>query len=200
MKAKVVCIGDSFTDGQGVERKHTWPTAVSEQLGVEVINCGISGDTTLGMLSRFWTEVLPEKPTHVIITGGVNDRWFNLDPNITLANYYSMINVSRTHNIVPIAGIQRWFSPDTLERNKKSPHFVWEPLGGYEACWGQIVSFATKLIKLCEESGVDFIDFTLKDEENVHKDLLLKDGLHLNEKGHQAIANIVVDFFKAKGF
>ena len=80
---KIVCIGDSFTDGFGVERKYAWPAVVSTMLGVEVVNCGISGDTTIGMVARFYHEVLPERPSHVIVTGGGNDRWFNLEPNIT---------------------------------------------------------------------------------------------------------------------
>lgn len=88
---------------------------------------------------------------------------------------------------------------DSLERNRKSPHFVWEPLGGYETCWGQTWNFSQKLIKLCEENGVDYIDFIFDCEETMHKDLLIKDGLHLNEKGHKVVANIVVNFFKAKG-
>ena len=74
---KLICLGDSLTFGLRVPQSQTWPRLVQET-GVEVINLGICGDTTGGMLSRLQT-VLREHGTtqaYVLIMGGSNDIFF----------------------------------------------------------------------------------------------------------------------------
>lgn len=46
----IVCIGDSLTEGLGVNKENAWPALLRSELNVEVINRGISGDTTSGMI------------------------------------------------------------------------------------------------------------------------------------------------------
>jgi len=48
-------------------------TMLAQVLDAEVINQGINGNTTTGMLRRFERSVLRYNPTHVIIMGGIND-------------------------------------------------------------------------------------------------------------------------------
>ncbi|MCD8140286.1 MAG: hypothetical protein LUE17_11010 [Planctomycetaceae bacterium] len=47
---KILCLGDSLTFGTGVTRSNAWTTLVHKQTGYEVVNRGVPGDTTGGML------------------------------------------------------------------------------------------------------------------------------------------------------
>ena len=89
---KIACIGDSITFGYEIEETQKWTTLLSEELNVEVVNCGINGDTTAGMLSRFDAILDLHKPTHVIITGGTNDLWFGLKDELIIN--YSAVKLS----------------------------------------------------------------------------------------------------------
>ena len=80
---KLICIGDSFTRGFGVKKKESWVSQISIE-NADVINMGINGDTTSGMLARFTNDVILEKPNYVLITGGTNDFISGSDCSIPL--------------------------------------------------------------------------------------------------------------------
>ncbi|HKJ99099.1 MAG TPA: hypothetical protein VJ959_09270 [Desulfotignum sp.] len=50
---KIICHGDSLTRGSDIATPHTWTALLGNQLNIPVVNTGISGDTTAGMLARF---------------------------------------------------------------------------------------------------------------------------------------------------
>lgn len=50
---KIVCLGDSLTYGYGVPRKDGWVSLAAQATGHTLVNKGVSGDTTGGMLARF---------------------------------------------------------------------------------------------------------------------------------------------------
>lgn len=54
------CLGDSLTFGLGVRRQDWWTSLAAQKLGVRVVNLGINGDTTAGMLVRLRLDVLSE--------------------------------------------------------------------------------------------------------------------------------------------
>jgi acyl-CoA thioesterase-1 len=76
--ATVVALGASNTYGKGVERSQAYPAQLeailrARGLGVTVVNAGINGDTTEGMLSRLDSAV-PDGTRVVILQPGGNDR------------------------------------------------------------------------------------------------------------------------------
>lgn len=87
---RIICHGDSLTEGTDIEEAYRWPSLLQNALGTEVLNTGIGGDTTAGLLSRFSTDVIPRKPDAVILMGGTNDFWWDLPVNNVLANLFSM--------------------------------------------------------------------------------------------------------------
>lgn len=97
-KGKVVCIGDSLTEGYGIQEHERWSNLVADQSEIEIINSGISGDTSAGMLSRFNKMVIKLNPTHVIITGGTNDLLLNIPDNQIIANILAMTRYARHPN------------------------------------------------------------------------------------------------------
>ena len=48
---RILCHGDSLTEGTDIEAAYRWPSLLQNALGPEVINTGIGGDTTAGQLS-----------------------------------------------------------------------------------------------------------------------------------------------------
>src|SRR5665647_575487 len=97
---KIVCIGDSLTQGFGVSNRENWVALMNKSSKVEFINKGINGDTTSGMLSRFNKDVIEEKPKIVIIMGGLNDIIVENSPGGIQSNIMSMA-VSYTHLTLP---------------------------------------------------------------------------------------------------
>lgn len=75
--ATIVALGASNTYGKGVERSQAYPEQLEAILrakgsSVHVVNAGINGDTTEGMLSRLDSAV-PNGTSAVILQPGGND-------------------------------------------------------------------------------------------------------------------------------
>jgi acyl-CoA thioesterase-1 len=87
---RIVVVGDSLSAGYGLPPGQSFPAQLQGALdarGVkgEIVNAGVSGDTTAGGLARLdW--VLKDKPDAVILELGANDGLRALDPAQTYAN------------------------------------------------------------------------------------------------------------------
>lgn len=68
----IVAFGDSITYGYDVKAKEAYPALLEEMWQREVINLGISGDTSLTALQRL-DELKPLEPSFVLIELGGND-------------------------------------------------------------------------------------------------------------------------------
>jgi acyl-CoA thioesterase-1 len=76
--ATVVALGASNTFGKGVSRGQAYPAQLeallrARGLNARVVNAGINGDTTGGMLARL-DQVVPKGTSVVILQPGGNDR------------------------------------------------------------------------------------------------------------------------------
>ena len=69
----IVAFGDSLTAGYGASEGEDYPSRVASRIGVEIVNAGVSGDTTDGALRRLDDDVLAENPRIVIVGLGGND-------------------------------------------------------------------------------------------------------------------------------
>ena len=179
MSVKIVCIGDSLTAGFGVEAKARWTDLLSNDLQIEIINSGISGDTTSGMLARFYEMVIKHNPSHVIILGGTNDLWLNLQNNIIIGNILAMTRYAKHHEIVPIIGIPTPFY-NLGEYTDDSPFIETPELSE------RIKSYQKIVKQFALDDTLSFIDFSL----NMEPKLFLEDGLHPNKEGHKKMSDI----------
>jgi len=88
--ARVLALGDSIMAGYGLPAADSLPSRLEAALreggfAVEVINGGVSGDTTAGGLARLdW--MLADRPDLVIVELGGNDGLRGLDPKESYAN------------------------------------------------------------------------------------------------------------------
>lgn len=87
---RIVAFGDSLTAGYGLAAHESFPAQLQNLLqakghNVEVVNMGVSGDTTAGGRSRL-NYVLEKKPALVILALGANDMLRTLPPQKTREN------------------------------------------------------------------------------------------------------------------
>jgi len=100
---RITALGDSLTQGYGlvadqglVPQLQAWLTARGHD--AEVLNAGVSGDTTAGGLSRLdWT--LADQPDAVIVALGGNDLLRGLDPALSRANLAGILERLRADGV-----------------------------------------------------------------------------------------------------
>lgn len=179
---KLVCLGDSLTDGYGLPLSDRWSDLLEAKTKIAVINKGISGDTTGGMLARIYQDVLAHKPSHVIIMGGTNDLSLNLPIPSILSNIHAMTRQARHYNIESIIGIPTPYYPP--QPTTKSEIFV-----EGDALSIQLQDFNKKLIQMCIEDNRPYIDFSI----HINKAHFIEDGLHPNEAGQKIMMQNVCE-------
>jgi acyl-CoA thioesterase-1 len=107
----ILAFGDSLTAGYGVDPSDSYPAQLGRKLQadgypVEVINGGISGETSSAALSRVeW--MLETEPDIVIVETGGNDALRGVDLTITRANIAAIVRqFDESGAVVVIAGLQ----------------------------------------------------------------------------------------------
>ena len=142
---------------------------------VRVLNRGINGDLTSGMLERFSRDVVDEKPDYVIILGGSNDIGWELDPGTIVHNLTGMYDAALANGIGAVAcsvpsilGLDDLIPP-RLELNRI-------------------------LRTEAEKRKLPFMDLfveTADSDGNRLSEDYSSDGLHLNETGYKRVANYI---------
>lgn len=107
---RLIAFGDSLTAGLGVAPEDAFPRQLEAALrakghAVEVVNAGVSGDTTAAGLSRLdW--VIPQDADAVIVELGANDALRGLNPGAARANLDKIVNRLRARGLpVLVAGM-----------------------------------------------------------------------------------------------
>jgi len=94
-RPRVLFLGTSLTAGLGLDPDSAYPAvlgrmAAKDGLGVEIVNAGLSGETSAGALRRAdW--LLSQPLSVVVIETGANDGLRGLDPDSTAANLRAII-------------------------------------------------------------------------------------------------------------
>jgi acyl-CoA thioesterase-1 len=103
-RRKIVAFGDSLTAGFGLAEKESYPYLLQEKLKAdgydyEVLNAGVSGDTTSGGLDRIdWS--IEQKNVEILILGlGGNDLLRGLEPKKMRENLETMIKKAQAKKI-----------------------------------------------------------------------------------------------------
>jgi len=181
MMKKLVCMGDSLTEGYGVSVESRWTDLLSLKLDIPIINSGISGDTTNGMLSRFREMVIDLNPSHVFILGGTNDVYLRVPDEVILSNLLAMMRYARYKGLEVIMGI-----PTPIYEGDLDESIIYlNPIPAALA----IEQFNKKLIQFCIEEEIAYVNFY----QGFNKDMMLTDGLHPNETGHSWMVKRIID-------
>jgi acyl-CoA thioesterase-1 len=191
---KIVALGDSLTVGEtgfGVSdsdeftaypryleilaRQHL--TGLQSEMEVNVLNKGINGDLTSGMLERFSRDVVDEKADYVIILGGANDIGWGFDTAIIAHNLTSMYDVALSEGI----GVVACSVPSILGLDELIPPRL---------------QLNRMIRNEAEKRSITFVDLfsaTADPETNRLLEDYSADGLHLNPKGYQQIGGCIFD-------
>ena len=94
--AKVLALGDSLTAPHGVQPQEAWPTLLGKKTGWNVINGGVSGNTSADALARLPALLEEHQPQLVLVTLGGNDMLRKQPAGQTIANLERMIEMARS--------------------------------------------------------------------------------------------------------
>lgn len=185
---KIVCLGDSLTYGFGVSRSNSWTNIVSQETRLEIINKGINGDTTSGMLVRFNEDVLKNSPDIVFIMGGTNDFIAGAGNEAINSNIMAMVHQAYAKNIIPIIGIP--LKPDTQNVRED-----WSNFTDFNIVSKKLELYNYWIRKFSVTFNTDFVDFYSEYNKSMEKEGFKKlyfDGVHPTKEGHRIIANIFI--------
>lgn len=172
----IIALGDSLTAGLGVPETAAWPALLENTLHEEghfwqVINAGISGETSSGALSRIkW--IIAQKPDIVILETGANDALRGIPVDVIKENIQMAAQgLKKAQVSVVLAGMQ-----------------IVQNLGAEYTD-----AFANIYPDVAEETGVILIPFFLQGVAG-EAELNQADAIHPNEKGQQVIAKTVYPY------
>lgn len=102
---RIVMLGDSLTAGFGLPQSAALPEQVealinSETRPVEIINAGVSGDTSAGGLARYDWSVSAADPDMLILALGANDYLGGLNPALTRDNLTAILDRARADGLL----------------------------------------------------------------------------------------------------
>jgi len=183
---KLVCLGDSLTEGYEIDMTTRWTNQLESKFDFPIINSGISGDTTAGMLARFNPDVVAHSPSHMILMGGTNDLYHDLSSKQILSNIHAISRQAKFHNISIIIGIPT----PVIFRNIEYPKSMFLNESQLK---DRVDAFRTDLQQYALEDTKPIIDFGLQ----MHADLFLSDGVHPNENGQGIMANNVASVLES---
>jgi acyl-CoA thioesterase I len=162
---RIVAFGDSLTAGYRLQPGDAFPVQLQRALAnkgynVEVLNAGVSGDTTAAGLERFdWA--IPDNVDAAIVELGANDALRGLSPATARRNLDEILKRLKARNIeVLVAGMR-------APRNLGDTY---------------VKQFDAIFPELAREHGALFYPFFL-DGVVLRSDLALDDGMHPNAKG-----------------
>ena len=191
----LVCHGDSLTEGSDLDSQSIWPLLVESRLPLKIINSGIGGDTTGGLLGRFYPDVVQHHPDYVLVLGGTNDLWWDLDLKLIQANIFAMTCQAEYHHIVPLVGLPL---PMVVAKARRQDFMA--PAGGYKKCAQKLAELVIALKQSAQHNEIACLDFYhpfFNASGNVQEKLFLQDGLHHNEAGHRLMAQKTVEMLQS---
>jgi acyl-CoA thioesterase-1 len=154
-----VAFGDSLTEGHGATEGNNYPALLGNQLGIEIVNAGRSGDTTASALQRL-DEVAAMQPRVVLLCLGGNDA-LNRDPRAQLFSNLGTV-IDRFHqegSFVVLIGVR-----SASLRDQHGRYFR----------------------QLARQKKVLFVPDILKGL--AFKPVYMSDAIHPNDAGYQRIA------------
>ncbi len=178
---KVVCLGDSLSEGLGVSQGEAWPVLaeaiLKKNFPIEIINRSVSGSTTASGLGRLkWLLKGGMKPDLLILELGANDGLRGLNVQAMKKNLAAVIDYAMSQQIdVMLVGMQ--MPPN------------------YGKAYAD--DFRKVYQELAKAKKVTFVPFLLEGVA-ANPELNQADGIHPNAKGHAIMAQMMVRHLEKK--
>jgi acyl-CoA thioesterase I len=172
-RPRLVVLGDSIASGYGLRRDESFPARLqqridSEGLGFEVVNAGVSGDTSAGGLRRLDWALDGDVRVLIVELGG-NDGLRGLPPDQLKKNLTAIVRAARErHLAVLLCGME---APPNA-----GPAYA--------------TAFREAFTAVAREEGVPLVRFVLDKVAGVES-LNQEDGIHPNARGARIVAETV---------
>lgn len=175
---RVVFLGNSLSAGYGLAEADAFPAVAQALLRdsgtvIEVVNAGVSGDTSTGGLARLdW--VLGQKVDVLVVELGGNDALRGQSIEHTESNLRQIVRRARDNGVgVLLLGmdIPSNFGPD----------------------YG--TAFAEMYVRIAGEEGAALVPGFIR-EVGADPALMQPDGLHPTAEGHRRLAEILVPYLE----
>ena len=175
----ILIIGDSLSAGLGVAYNQSWPSLLQDRLNkngytIQVVNAGISGDTTAGGNERLPKLLSQYAPEIVVIELGGNDGLRGTSIDSIESNLRSMIKAALDRDAqIILIGMQ-------LPPNYGNAYAT---------------SFQNLFPTLANEYSIVLVERLIQRMMNEvwQQSLMQMDGIHPNAKGHIQIENLIWD-------
>ncbi len=168
----IVIFGDSITAGYGLDQKNAFPALIQKKADslkfpVDVVNAGLSGETSAGGRARVGWILRRPIDIFVLELGG-NDALRGVLPTATYENLKSIITQVQKESPTTLILLTGMEAPPNMGPNYTS-------------------EFRKIYARLAEATGVSLMPFIL-DEVGGIGELNQADGIHPTEEGHEIIA------------
>lgn len=101
-ETKILAFGDSITQGYRLNSKDSYPSQLANFLHVEIINAGISGETSEQGIARLPQLIQEYQPKILLLCEGGNDVLQKKDLSKTKENLAKMITLAKENHIYVI--------------------------------------------------------------------------------------------------
>ena len=172
-RPRLVVLGDSIASGYGLRREESFPARLQQRidregLGFEVVNAGVSGDTSAGGLRRLDWALEGDVSILVVELGG-NDGLRGLPPDQLKKNLTAIVRAARErHLAVLLCGME---APPNA-----GPAYA--------------TAFRQAFSEVAREESVPLVRFVLDKVAGVES-LNQEDGIHPNAHGARIVADTV---------
>ena len=171
---KLLILGDSISAGYGLKESENWVQLLETSLKtsgkeLQIINSSISGDTTIGGLSRIENDLKQYRPNYVLVELGGNDALRGYPIDKIKNNLIKIIDVSLEAGAYPI-----------IMQIRIPPNYGKNYVAAFESIYSEIA----------QEKSIPKVSFLLE-KVALDKDLMQLDGIHPNQKAQKIIADQV---------
>ena len=156
----IVAFGDSLTEGYGAASGESYPARLSILVGEDVINAGVSGNTTTQALRRVQSDVIDHQPRMVLITLGGNDMIQKLPIEESINSLRSIFATVQASGALVIYGA---IDPPLVRQDRLK-----------------------QIRELCKEMGVLYVPDVMDELWNDTKKM--SDTIHPNGEGYKVMA------------
>ena len=168
---KLLILGDSISAGYGIDASANWVSLLQnefdkESLNITLINSSVSGDTSIGGLSRIKTALRNFNPEFVLIELGGIDALRGYPPKNIENNLSEIIKEVKKNGSKPFL-MQIRIPPNYGKR--------------------YTIAFESLFQDLAKKENIPLIPFML-DQIALDKNLMQLDGIHPNTKAQPKIA------------
>lgn len=173
----IVAVGDSLTAGYGLDETNAYPALLEAKLvedgyHFEVINAGVSGETSSGTLSRISWVMSTLDPDIVILETGANDGLRGINPDVLRENLDEIVRILQENDVhVILAGMK--MLPNLGPAYTKK--------------------FAAVYPQIAEKHEILLIPFFLEGVAGERK-LNQRDGIHPSKEGYSQIVDNIYPY------